>query len=66
MFYLSGKMCLVAVLFRTNLISPGNVCAGDWVSNFHPLEVVDRCSETQPQVDENVYYCAIKMMTGHP
>ena len=23
-------------------------------SNFHPLEVVDRGSETQPEVDENL------------
>ena len=24
------------------------------MSNFQPLEVVDRCSETQPQVVENL------------
>ena len=24
------------------------------ISNFQPLEVVDRCSETQPQVVENL------------
>ena len=29
------------------------------MSNFHPLEVVDRCSETQLQVDENLY-CLIE------
>ena len=26
----------------------------NYVGNFYPLEVVDRGSETQPQVDENL------------
>ena len=31
------------------------------MSNFHPLKVVGRGSETQLQVDENVHFCDVEL-----
>ena len=40
--FLNIKICICLVLNSTN------------ITNFQPLEVVDRGSETQPEVDKNL------------